>query len=117
MRNRLALYLDYAITFLLFVVAGLTPLIFFNQMTEFYEMPKMVFLVVTTILLIGLWIFSWIVKGKVVITRTSLDWPLIVLLIVVLISTYLSATRYEAIFGNFPRIHGSAASWIVYILL
>lgn len=117
MRNRLALYLDYAITFLLFIVAGLTPLIFFDQMTEFYEMPKMVFLIVATVLLIGLWIFSWIVKGKVVITRTSLDWPLIVLLIVVLISTYLSPTRYEAIFGNFPRVHGSAVSWVVYILL
>ncbi len=117
MRNRLALYLDYAITFLLFIVAGLTPLVFFNQMTEFYEMPKMVFLVVSTVLLLGLWIFSWIVKGRVVITRSPLDWPLIFLLIVVLISTYFSNSRYEAIFGNFPRVHGSAVSWVIYILL
>jgi len=117
MRNRLSTYLDYVITFLLFVVAGLTPLIFFNQMTEFYEMPKMVFLVVATTLLVGLWIFSWIVKGKIVITRTPLDIPLLVLLVVILISTYLSPTRYEAIFGNFPRVHDSAASWVVYILL
>jgi tetratricopeptide (TPR) repeat protein/O-antigen ligase len=117
MRNRLALYLDYAITFLLFIIAGLTPLVFFNGMTEFYEMPKMVFLVVTTVLLLGLWIFSWIVKGRVVLTRTPLDWPLIFLLIVVLISTYFSSSRYEAIYGNFPRIHGSAVSWVVYILL
>lgn len=117
MRNRLALYLDYAITFLLFVVAGLTPLIFFDGMTEFYEMPKLVFLVVTTVLLLGLWIFSWIVKGKIVVTRTPLDVPLIALLVVVLISTFLSTSRYEAIFGNFPRVHGSAVSWVVYILL
>src|ERR1700722_20268757 len=117
MRHRLALYLDYVITFLLFVVAGLTPLIFLDQMTEFYEMPKMVFLVVATVLLIGLWIFSWIVKGRIVLTRTPLDVPLLVLLIVILISTYLSPTRYEAIFGNFPRVHGSAFSWVVYILL
>jgi len=117
MRNRLALYLDYVITFLLFLVAGLTPLIFFDQMTEFYEMPKMVFLVVTTVLLIGLWIFSWIVKGRIVLTRTPLDIPLLVLLVVVLISTYISPTRYEAIYGNFPRVHGSAVSWVVYILL
>src|SRR5580693_8746903 len=101
MRNRLALYLDYAITFLLFIVAGLTPLVFSNQMTEFYEMPKLVFLVVTTTLLIGLWIFSWIVKGKIVLTRTPLDMPLLILLVVILISTYFSTSRYEAIFGNF----------------
>ncbi|HSX09208.1 MAG TPA: O-antigen ligase family protein [Candidatus Saccharimonadales bacterium] len=117
MRQRLGQYIDYAITFLLFVVAGLTPLVFFNQMTEFYEMPKMVFLIVTTVLLIGLWLFSWIVKGRIVLTRTPLDWPLIVLLVIVLISTYLSSSRYEAIYGNFPRIHGSAVSWVVYILL
>jgi O-antigen ligase/tetratricopeptide (TPR) repeat protein len=117
MRNRLALYLDYAITFLLFVVAGLTPLIFLDQMTEFYEMPKMAFLVVATVLLLGLWIFSWIVKGKVVLTRTPLDIPLIIFMVVVLISAYLSGSRYEAIYGNFPRIHGSAVSWVVYILL
>lgn len=117
MRHRLALYLDYAITFLLFVVAGLTPLIFINQMTEFYEMPKLVFLVVTTTLLIGLWIFSWIVKGRIVLTRTPLDIPLLILLVVILISTYFSNSRFEAIYGNFPRVHGSAVSWVIYILL
>lgn len=117
MRNHLSAYLDYAITFLLFFVAGLTPLLFLNQTTEFYETPKLLFLVVATILLLGLWIFSWIIKGKVVITRTPLDWPLLILLLVVLISTYLSISRFAAIYGNFPRVHGSAVSWVVYILL
>src|SRR5579862_1830407 len=102
MRNHLSAYLDYAITFLLFAVAGLTPLIFLSQTTEFYEIPKLIFLVVATTLLLGLWIFSWIIKGKVVLTRTPLDIPLVVLLVVILISTYFSATRYVAIFGNFP---------------
>src|ERR1700744_4064722 len=99
MRNHLSAYIDYVISFLLYIVVFLTPLLFLNQMTEFYEMPKMVFLVVTTVLLLGLWIFSWIVKGKIVLTRTPLDIPLIAILVVVLISTYLSSTRYEAIFG------------------
>ena len=117
MRNHLSAYLDHVITFLLFVVAGLTPLIFLNQMTEFYEMPKMVFLVVVTVLLVGLWLFSWITKGKVVLTRTPLDAPLLFLLVAVIISTYFSASRFTAIYGNFPRVDGSAVSWIVYILL
>src|SRR5258708_34734471 len=110
MRNHLSAYLDYAITFLLFLVAGLTPLLFLNQTTEFYETPKLILLVVATILLLGLWTFSWIVKGKVVLTRTPLDAPLLILLVVILISTYFSITRYEAIFGNFPRVQGSAVS-------
>ncbi len=102
---------------LLLVVAGLTPLLFFNQTTEFYEMPKLAFLVVATILLFGLWIFSCILKGKVAITRTPLDIPLLLLLIVILLSTYFSDSRYSAIYGNFPKVHGSAVSWVTYILL
>lgn len=117
MKNNLALYLDNTITFLLFIVAGITPLLFLTQTTEFFDMPKLIFLVVSTILLLGLWIFSWIVKGKVVINRTPLDIPLLLLLAVVLVSTYFSATRYPAIYGNFPQVHGSAISWVVYILL
>jgi tetratricopeptide (TPR) repeat protein len=117
MKQRITAYLDNAITFLLLVVAGVTPLLFFSQTTEFYEMPKLIFLVATTTILIGLWIFSWILKGKVTITRTPLDVPLLFLLGIVLISTLFSVTKYPAIYGNFPRVHGSAVSWVVYILL
>lgn len=115
--KHLAGYVDNITSVLLFVVAGLTPLFFLNQTTEFYDMPKLVFLIVSTIVLLGLWIFSWILKGKIVITRTPLDIPLIFLLIVVLASTYFSTTRFASIYGNFPTVHGSAVAWVTYILL
>ncbi|MGE5041729.1 MAG: O-antigen ligase family protein [Candidatus Levyibacteriota bacterium] len=117
MRHKLALYFDQLITLLLLIVAGFTPLLFLDKTTEFFEMPKLAFLVVATVLILGLWIFSWILKGKVVITRTPLDFPLLFLLGVVLVSTYFSPTRFPAIYGNFPRVHGSAISWVAYILL
>ena len=117
MRHKLAAYLDNVITVLLFLVAGATPLLFLNQMTEFYEMPKLVMLVVATLVLLGVWIFSWIVKGKIIITRTPLDIPLLLLMVVILASTYFSATREAAIYGNFPKVHGSAVAWVTYILL
>ncbi len=117
MKNTVSFYIDKIITYLLLAVAVITPLLFFNQTTEFYEMPKMFFLVVATVVLVGLWIFSWIVKGKVIINRTPLDIPLLVLLVVVLLSTYFSANIYPAIYGSLPRVHGSAVSWVTYILL
>jgi tetratricopeptide (TPR) repeat protein len=117
MKNQFSAYLDHAITFLLLIVVGFTPLLFLSQTTEFYEIPKLIFLLVSTIVLIGLWIFSSIIKGKVVITRTPLDIPLLILLAVVLISTYFTDAKTAAIYGNFPRVHGSAVSWVVYILL
>jgi tetratricopeptide (TPR) repeat protein len=117
MKRQIVSYLDNAITLILLIVAGLTPLLFVNQMTEFYEMPKLVLLIVATVILYLLWIFSWIVKGKIVLTRTPLDIPLLLLLVVILLSTYFSVSRYSAIFGNFPTVHGSAVSWVTYILL
>lgn len=117
MRDQIISYLDNATTFLLLAIAGLTPLLFFNQTTEFFEMPKLIFLLVATTVALGLWIFSWIMKGKISISRTPLDVSLLVLLVTVLASTYFSVTKSSAIYGNFPRVHGSAAAWIVYILL
>ncbi len=117
MRNHISVYLDNAITFLLLLIAGATPLLFLNQTTEFFEMPKLIFLIVSTLLLFGLWIASWIFKGKVSFTRTPLDIPLLFLLGVVLVSTYFSVTKTAAIYGNFPTVHGSAVAWVTYILL
>ncbi len=117
MKNQVAAYIDNAMTVIILLVAGLTPLLFLNKTTEFFEMPKLIFLVAATVLLFGLWIFSWIAKGKVTITRTPLDIPLLALLVVVLLSMWFSDSRYAAIFGNFPKVHGSAISWVTYILL
>jgi tetratricopeptide (TPR) repeat protein len=117
MRNHLASTLDVITNIVLLLVAGLIPLLFLNQTTEFYDMPKLVTLIVATVVLLGLSIVSWIVKGKITITRTPLDLPLVLFLVIVLISTFLSGTRLQAIYGDFPSVHGSAISWVVYILL
>lgn len=117
MRQQLSAFFDSAITFLLLLVVGITPLLFLNYTTEFYEMPKLIFLVVSTVLLIGLWFASWIAKGKIAVTRTPLDIPLLVLLGVILLSTFFSSSRIISTYGNFPAVHGSAVSWITYILL
>ncbi|MEO6508770.1 MAG: O-antigen ligase family protein [Patescibacteria group bacterium] len=117
MKNHLGSIIDGAIYIILLGVAALSPMLFFNQTTEFYDMPKLIFLLVSTLILVGLTIFSWIVKGKITITRTPLDIPLIMLLAVVLISTFFSGTKIQAIYGDIPSVHGSAIAWAVYIVL
>lgn len=117
MRQQFSAFFDSAITILLLLVAGITPLLFLNLTTEFYEMPKLIFLIVSTVLLIGLWFASWIAKGKIAVTRTPLDIPLLVLLAIILLSTFFSPSRVISVYGNFPGVHGSAVSWVTYILL
>lgn len=117
MRNHIGAYLDNAITFLILLIAGITPLLFFNQTTEFFETPKIVFLIVATVILTGLWIGSWIVKGKIVITKTPFDIFLLVFAAIIIASTYFSTARFTSIVGNIPSVHGSAVAWLTYILL
>lgn len=116
MREQLTAYINTAIFGIIVGVAALTPLIFSNLTTEFFETPKLIFLVVSILLLLTLWSISWIIAGKVVITRTPLDLPLLLILAIVLLSTFFSETRNVAIFGNVPSVHGSAFSWVAYIL-
>lgn len=116
MRQQLSAYLDQAITGVLLLVVGLTPIIFASFTTEYYEMPKLIFLVEALLVLILLWSLSWLINGRVSLTRTPLDLPLLMLLVVVLLSAFFSQSRFISIFGNFPRVHGSVVSWIAYIL-
>jgi tetratricopeptide (TPR) repeat protein/O-antigen ligase len=117
MKHKALVLIEGAIFAMILLVAASIPLIFLNLTTEFYEIPKLAFLVISTVILLGLWMLSWVLKGKVIITRTPLDIPLLIFAFVVLISTFFSETRYISIYGNLPRVHGSAVSWITYILL
>jgi O-antigen ligase/Flp pilus assembly protein TadD len=117
MRNKLLFLFESLIVVLLYAGAGLTPLLVVNQTTDIFEIPKLVFLIVLTVVLYLLWAITWVLRGKVRITRTPLNIPMLLLLLVVVLSTVVTTTKFPAIFGNFPRVHGSAVAWITYILL
>ena len=117
MRDQIYIFLSRTITVILALLAGVIPLLFLNLTTNFYDTPKLILLVFSTILLLGLWILSWVARGKIEITRTPLDVPLLLLLAAILMSTYFNSSLYPSIFGVFPDVHGSAISWVTYILL
>src|SRR5258708_2115320 len=116
MRTNLSAYLNNAITALIIAVVTLTPLFFLPLTTEFFDTPKLILISVAVLVLLVLWSLTWVIQGKVSITRTLLDLPLLLILVVVILSSIFSDTRYISILGNFPRIHGSAISWVSYIL-
>lgn len=109
-------YINKAISWIIIATAAIIPLLFLDKTSEFYEMPKIIFLIGTVIVLLILWSINWIIQGKVVITKTPLDLPLLLLLLIIIASTFLSDSKFVAIYGNFPRLHGSMISWVAYIL-
>lgn len=116
MRHNLAAQLDNIIFAIIVAVVFLTPILFTPLTTEYFETPKIIVLSLAVLLLLISWSIKWIIQGKVTITRTPLDIPMLLLLIVILFSTFFSESKYVSIYGNFPRIHGSAITWTGYIL-
>ena len=117
MRSQAYGYINSIIVAIITALAGLTPILFLGLTTNFFDIPKLILLVVSTFVLYALWIASWIIKGKVVITKTPLDIPLLLLLFAVVVSAFFSSSRNPSIYGIFPEVHGSAISWVTYILL
>lgn len=109
--------LENLLVYFLCLLVGIIPLVFFGNTTEFFDIPKLALLTVGVIALTGLLLFSWVFKGKLYLIKTPLNWPFILLFSSVMLSTLFSLSRFPSIFGNFPRVHGSAVSWTAYILL
>ena len=116
MRQSLPAQVNKVINTLILLTAVLTPLIFTPFTSEYFETAKFVLLISVVLLSLLLWSFNWVLEGRITFTKTPFDLPLLALLLVVLLSTLFSETKYVAIFGNFPRIQGSATAWISYIL-
>lgn len=84
--------------------------------TEFYDTPKFLALIIFLILMLILSTLKYITEGKVVLTITPLDLPLLVILVVAAVSTYTSSSPYISLLGNASRIHGSLVALVVYVL-
>jgi len=90
--------------------------LFTNLFTEFFDTPKFLVLLAITGILLILLTLKFNVNGKVVLSRTPLDIPLLLLLVVAIVSTILSPAPYVSLLGNQLKIHGSLAALTIYIV-
>ncbi len=116
MNEKVLSWINIVFQFGVLALVVATPFLFWNLTSEYYEIPKFLFFLLTTVVLLILWAARWVVEGKVSITRTPLDLPLLLMLVVLVISTLFSESRPIAILGNLPRIHGGLATFAVYII-
>lgn len=105
------------IRFGIVVLAFLTPLFFLPITSEFYQFNKQALVVGITSILLVLWGVRMGVEGKMRITRTPLDIPLLIFALAIILATIFSVDRYVSIAGFYPRFHGSLVSTIAYIVL
>lgn len=94
-----------------------TLFLFTNLTTDFYDTSKFLVLLLVISALLILTTLKFTLSSKVVLVRTSLDLPLLLLLAVGVISTFLSPSPYTSLLGQGGIIHGSLVALIAYILL
>lgn len=115
-KNLLDAHFSWVFKIGLVMVILSTLFLFTNLTTEFYEAAKFIILLIFTGLLLILTALKYTVGSKVVLVRTPLDIPLLLLLAVAVVSTLLSSSPYVSLLGNQLRLHGSLISLAVLVL-
>ena len=108
-------YVDLIFKFGLIAVILSTLFLFTNFTTEFYDTPKFIILLIFTGLILIMTALRFTLLNKVVLVRTPLDIPLLILLAVSIVSTVVSPSQYVSLLGNQLKIHTSLISTIVYV--
>lgn len=109
-------YLGIVFKIGLVIVILSTFFLFVNLTTEIFDTPKFIVLLIFTAILLILLALRFTVAGKVVLVRTPLDIPLLLLLAVGVVSTVLSGSPYVALLGDQLRINGSLISLATYLV-
>lgn len=107
-------WVDILIQMVILSIPVVIPLFFWNLTTEFFETPKLLILFIITGILLLLWSVKSILAGKVMFTRTSLDLPIILTLVIFGVSTYFAVAKPQALMGPLPRLNGSLLSFAIY---
>lgn len=116
MKETINSYFDLIFKIGLGVTILTTLFLFSNLTTEFYELPKLLVIllfVATLFILTGLRMAA---EGKVSLIRTPLDLPFLILLVIAAASTVLSASPYVSLLGNAPQITGSLIMLVTVVL-
>ena len=109
-------FLDKLIALCIYGIVGIVPIFFLPFTADAVEFNKQFLLYLLVILGIISWVIKGIVTKKLVIRRTPLDIPLLLIIATMLISAIASKNRYLSFWGDFNMLGDSFVSFIFYIL-
>lgn len=102
---------------LFYILFFFTPLVLWPYTSELFEFNKMVFVYLTTTLIMAVWIWRCIIAKKLIFRRTLLDIPLVIFLGSQILSTLFSIDQRTSVLGYYSRFNGGLLSSISYSLL
>ena len=116
MRDIINIYFNLIFKVAVIILILSTLFLFTPLTTELYDTPKFLVLLAFVGLMLILLTLKYTLQNKVTFIRTPLDVPLLLLLVVVAISTFLSPSPWIALLGNQARVYGSLSAWATLII-
>lgn len=110
-------FLDKLIPRLFYLLFFLTPLILWPFSSELFEFNKMVFVYLVTIIIASSWVIKSLLSEKFIFRRTILDFPIIIFLLALSLSTFFSIDVRTSLLGYYSRFHGGLFSYLSYSVL
>lgn len=101
-------YLDSFISYLLPVILLLTPLLFVPVLADSFDIPRQTFLLIGVLLGILAWSLKSVLSGKLSLTRSIFDLPVLIFVFVSLASSYMSGNRFASLTADTVIIAGTA---------
>lgn len=97
--------LSHNLIFILITSAAVIfPLAFLPTTTEFFDFNKFTALLIITVAGLLIWALRMILEKKASFTRTPLDIPLLILLVVIFVSAFASIDQFGSLIGSPQRL-------------
>lgn len=103
-RNEVSQYLENILLFLLGVLLLVFPLLFTNLTTDFFTLPKQIFLSAVVLIALLIWGAKMISEGSVQIRRGPFDLPVLIFAVVTLASSVLAVNQSDALIAFVPLL-------------
>ncbi len=117
LKSSITRYFDLIIKVGITIIILTAYFFFINLTTDFFDTPKfIIFLAVSLIMLVFLTV-KFTISNKVVLVRTPLDLPLVLLLATAAFSTVFSSSQYVSLLGNGLKVQSSLVVLVVYTVL
>lgn len=102
---------------LFYALFFLTPLYFRFTTEELFEFNKMILVYAFTIGIATVWGLRMIVEKKIIFSRSKLDVPILLFVIVQLLASVISIHPRTSFLGYYSRFHGGFLSTLSYVTL
>ena len=114
--NKVLIFVEFFLNYFPVALATLMPVFFLTTFTDYFEQGKFVLFLVGTISLAVFWVLKLLLRSSVYITKSKLDVPIWLYILVFGLSSFLSVSQVDSLYGTQVKWVPSLLSVITFVL-